>query len=152
MVGISIDRVLSSLIKADVDIENQGEFIKSFLGDLATLELVPTAIDYYMVKTRRSDSTASAGAVPLGGESSSNYDRIQAVKDIALLIAARVVRNRSAFLVDAVSILLRTTGTKLGMTIDGKPSDLLTADPRNSALSYRFIARYGVPVVAVGDG
>ncbi len=96
VVGLKIQAALS---RFDIDTEEDlTEFAKSYVADHATRLLIPVAIDYYMVKTRRVDNASRpSGMTPIGGEIGQNYDRIAALRRIDEILAARLYQDLPIF-------------------------------------------------------
>ena len=118
-VGLKIKATLS---RFNLDEQDLNDFGKSYLGDYATRLLIPLAIDYYMVNTRRVDNASRpSGITPMGGEVGQNYDRVAALRRIDEMLASRLIADLPVF--------EGSLGTAARMKVaDG--NDLLTIDPR----------------------
>jgi hypothetical protein len=78
--------------------EGLNDFQKSYLADHATRLLIPLAIDYYMVNTRRVDNASRpSGLTPMGGEVGQNYDRVAALRRIDEILASRLIADLPIF-------------------------------------------------------
>lgn len=74
------------------------DFGKSYVADHVTRTLIPVAIDYYMVQTRRIDNASRpSGITPQGGEVGQNYDRIAALRRIDEILASRLIADYPLF-------------------------------------------------------
>lgn len=94
-VGLKISATLARFGVAEGDLDDFG---KSYLGDHATRLLIPLAIDYYMVKTRRVDNASRpTGLTPMGGEVGQNYDRVAALRRIDEMLASRLIADLPIF-------------------------------------------------------
>ena len=94
-VGLKINATLSRFGLVETDLN---DFQKSYLGDFATRLLIPLAIDYYMVNTRRVDNASRpSGITPMGGEVGQNYDRVAALRRIDEILASRLIADLPVF-------------------------------------------------------
>lgn len=155
--GIETERAMAFLFKDGVSEDDLSEIAKSYVADTVTLRTIAGLIDYYMVRTRRNDSMArGSGVTPLGGESSTNYDRVATLQDQAKRFTSRIADMELDFAADAAS-LLRVSGsrTALGARIS-TDSDKRTDDPMRwpRTPGYPFItgsglfgAGFGIPVI-----
>ena len=94
-VGLKIKATLArfNLVESGLN-----DFQLSYLGDFATRLLIPLAIDYYMVKTRRVDNASRpSGITPMGGEVGQNYDRVAALRRIDEILASRLIADLPVF-------------------------------------------------------
>jgi len=104
-------------------------FQAAYLGDIVTRLVIPAAMDYYGVRTGRVDST-QPGSPGLSssqrgaGTGRQNYDRIQMLKDVDALIAARLSSQLDAFL--GTLEVVRPAG----IAVSSSKDDLITVDPR----------------------
>lgn len=93
-VGLKIDAALARYSVTEDDLDAFG---RSYLADYVTLTLIPLAIDYYMVQTRLVDNASRPpGVTPLGGEVGQNYNRIDALREMAALLTARLTADAPA--------------------------------------------------------
>jgi len=116
------------------------QFQVAYLGDIVTRLVIPAAIDYYGVRTGRSDSTQPgspglAASQRGAGTGRQNYDRIQMLKDLDSLIAARLAAQLEGFL-SSVGVT-----PSAGMQISSSKDDLITTDPR--IMPYARFPYYG---------
>jgi len=145
-VGLKIDAILS---RFSVTESSLSTFAKSYLGLWATYELIPLAIDYYMVNTRRVDNASRpSGVTPLGGEVGQNYDRVATLERLAARLAAQLAADLPAFVSElpaAASLL------SYGMQTERHTRSLRTQDPFDS---FDKVAgtRHTEPVGSVGFG
>lgn len=113
-VRISVEQLLASG-KTEDDVTS--EFAKSFIADVASRRVIITLINYHMERTGRSDSVGPPGrGNPLAlNETRQSYDRIQTLKDLDAMLAARIAANMGLF----QSIVGSTVG---GVPINRGPS------------------------------
>jgi len=91
-------KIAASLARFGVTEANLDAFGKSYVADHATRLLIPIAIDYYMVQTRRVDNASRPSHMtPQGGEVGANYDRIGALRRIDEMLAARLYADLPTF-------------------------------------------------------
>lgn len=94
-IGLKIRATLSRFGLVE---EGLNDFQKSYLADWATRLIIPLAIDYYMVNTRRVDNASRpSGMTPMGGEVGQNYDRVAALRRIDEMLASRLIADLPAF-------------------------------------------------------
>jgi hypothetical protein len=132
-VGLAIDTTIETLLVPDTDVDDLSEFARRYIAAVATLSLIPTAIDYYMVQTRLSDALdRPPGVTPLGGERSQNYNRVDALKEIEARIFRWVADNEARF-VETVgdSVLISLTATTVGIAVSGN-GQFLTDNPQKA--------------------
>lgn len=133
LVDLALGPIIDRLFQPAVTVStfDASEFLKSFLADLVSIWLCTSAIDYYMVRTRRSDSMSQApGITPYSGESSTNYDRVATIQKQRSDIGGRVSDNEADF--EAIAApYLRLTGARqfYGPRISSSKDGLLTQNP-----------------------
>lgn len=112
-------------------------FGKSYVADHVTRTLIPLAIDFYMVRTRRVDNASRpSGITPMGGEVGQNYDRIAALRRIDEMLSARLYQDLPIFqgqLGDAPRM------------VNSNTEDLLTIDPLTFEPGGAPVAEVGLP-------
>lgn len=119
VVGLKIS---AALARFGVTESSLDAFGKSYVGDHVTRLLIPLAIDYYMVKTRRVDNASRpSGMTPIGGEVGQNYDRVGALRHIDEMLAARLYADLPVF--------QGQLGESPRMVV-GDGDDLRTIDPK----------------------
>jgi hypothetical protein len=115
-------KIAASLGRFGVEEGDLNTFQKSYVGDHATLALIPVAMDYYMVQTRLIDNfSRPAGITVGGGEVGQNYDRIAALRRIAEEIRARMADDGPTFIGTLPGLVgdgMRTDNTEDPLTID----------------------------------
>lgn len=113
LVGAAIDSRMDLLFVDGTTESALGAFTRSYVAGVVTLALLSAYIDYAMWQTRRSDSMSRPpGMEPGGGESSQNYDRVQALQQVGTMIARRLDRDRDDFVALNETILRRTGARK----------------------------------------
>lgn len=91
-------KIKATLDRFGVTEAAMNDFGKSYLGDHATRLLIPLAIDFYMVNTRRVDNASRpSGLTPIGGEVGQNYDRVAALRSIDEMLASRLTADLPLF-------------------------------------------------------
>lgn len=95
--GAILSRVfLTETLEADLS-----EFSRSFIALGVSLAMIPLAIDYYMVNTRRNENMGRpAGVTPLGGETIVNYDRVDALIRLDQILKDAVAEQLADFLAE----------------------------------------------------
>jgi hypothetical protein len=94
-VGLKISAALARFGVTEAGLDDFG---KSYVADHATRTLIPLAIDFYMVNTRRVDNASRpSGLTPMGGEIGQNYDRVAALRRIDEMLAARLYQDLPVF-------------------------------------------------------
>jgi hypothetical protein len=115
-------KILAALARFGVTQDGLDDFGKSYIGDHVTRLLIPLAIDFYMVKTRRVDNASRpSGMTPIGGEVGQNYDRVAALRHIDEMLAARLYADLPVF--------QGQLGDSPRMVV-GDGDDLKTIDPK----------------------
>ena len=128
--GIKISALLS---RFSVTEDELNDFCKSYLGDWATLNLIPIAMDYYMVNTRMVDNAQRpSGVTPLGGEVGQNYNRVIVLNRIKDEMQTRLSEGKNTF-----ASFMPSTATigglfTAGMITSGHTKTLRTQDPYDS--------------------
>lgn len=129
VVGDKIDVVVSRYVPDTVEDPNEelSEFTKSVVADIATRLLIPVAIDYYMVETRRTDNASRpAGVTPLGGEVGENYDRVDTLFRLDELLRTRIAEAWTEFITAVGGGSASTFGIR---TSTERSDTLITEDP-----------------------
>ena len=114
-------KIRASLARFSVTEQGLNDFGKNYVGMHVTRALIPVAIDYYMVQTRRIDNASRpSGLTSQGGEVGQNYDRIAALRRIDEMLAARLYEDLPVF-------QSQQTSAALMQVANG--NDLKTIDP-----------------------
>lgn len=135
-VGLKVGAAMSQFFddgKLEADIS---EFSRYFLAMGVTRSLIPLAIDYYMVNTRINENmNRPAGVTPLGGESVTNYNRVQALENLNGMLASLIAEALADFVAEN-KLDLRTSTAKAGARVSSDGT-FLTDDPKRTFWSPR---------------
>lgn len=116
-------KIRASMARFGVTEGDLNDFGKSYVGDHVTRALIPMAIDFYMVRTRRVDNASRpSGITPQGGEVGQNYDRIAALRRIDEMLTARLYEDAPVF-------QSQLPGGAAPRMVVGDGNDLKTIDP-----------------------
>ncbi len=125
------------------DADDLSEFGRSYMGDWVALSLIPLAIDYYMVQTRLVDNASRPqGVTPLGGEVGQNYNRVQALQDLAEQLRINLADGKTDF----VDGLPNTANADYAVMMTSQHTRRLrTQDPYDS---FDRVGGWGGPIYA----
>lgn len=109
--------------------ENYGRFVKGVVADMATRLVIEAAIDYYMVRTRTADSSSTTDVEGVGGDTSSNYDRVATLQQLDETLRQRIAEDMVQFLQEIAPEEEQTTTLKIGPRVSSMNEKMRTQNP-----------------------
>lgn len=106
-----------------------GRFVKGVVADMATRFVIPAAKDYYMVRTRTADSESTTPVEGVGGDTSSNYNRVDALTQLDETLRLRIADDLLEFLQLIAPEGERGTAVPIGPRVSSMGETMRTQDP-----------------------
>jgi hypothetical protein len=141
VIAVNLAVATEELLVAGIDEDDLSEFVKRYVAAKAVVLSESALIDYYMVKTRRTNEVSRSGGATSLNESHTSYDKVTTIR--------RVVENLRAWLIDNRARFLREAGDSAALAALGGLGIAVTSadDPVTMDVDEFVNAAAGVPVV-----